>query len=170
MSKIFYERPNAPKKCPEEKNEVNTVLTEKTIEKKSLKELLANAVIVILSIGLVISIGVFLTEVNYMNYSYEREESSFWYNIENENYSRLVRDRWINVFEDVKETEGLQQCYAVADYFFAASMYKAALETQNTELMEKYEQQMQDAYTYFYDITYIAEDINNKLGLEMNME
>ena len=181
MNKVFYERPDNSRKQQNKKKQYKNlnVSFEKTVQEpeqtqadqresknNSIKELIANAAIVVLSIGLVISMMILLTEVHYMDYGYAHDEDSFWYNIEDGRYGQIVRNRWMNEFEDVKVTEGLKQCYAVADYFEAASFYKAAIDNGNMQLAEKYALKMEEAYTYFYDITYIAEDIHNKLGLE----
>jgi len=135
-------------------------------QKREIKELIANGVMIVLSIALVINICVAISVINDMNYSWARKEDNFWYSINDGNYAPLLADAWTNRFSDVKETKGLEQCYAVAEYFEAASLYKAAEYTGNAEKKEKYAKIMEEKLAYFDDIMYIAEDINMKLGIE----
>lgn len=135
-------------------------------QKRGIKELIANGVLIILSIVLVINICVALTVIGDMNYSYARDEENFWYSITDGNYAPLIADVWTNRYSGVIETDGLAQCYAVAEYFEAASLYKAADYTGNAEKKEKYAKIMEEKLAYFDDIMYIAEDINMKLGIE----
>ena len=135
-------------------------------QKRGIKELIANGVMIVLSIALVINICVAISVIGDMNYSWARKEDNFWYSINDGNYAPLLADAWTNRFSDVKETEGLEQCYAVAEYFEAASLYKAADYTGNAEKKEKYAKIMEEKLAYFDDIMYIAEDINMKLGIE----
>ena len=135
-------------------------------QKRGIKELIANGVMIVLSIALVINVCVAISVIGDMNYSWARKEDNFWYSIDDGNYAPLLADAWTNRFSDVKETKGLEQCYAVAEYFEAASLYKAAEYTGNAEKKEKYAKIMEEKLAYFDDIMYIAEDINMKLGIE----
>lgn len=135
-------------------------------QKRGIKEMIANGVLVVLSIGLVINICIAVGVISDMNYSWARDEERFWYSINDGNYAPLIADTWTNRFSDIKETDGLEQCYAVAEYFEAASLYKAADYTGDAEKKEKYAKIMEEKLAYFGDIMYIAEDIHMKLGIE----
>ena len=132
-----------------------------------IKEAIANLALILLSIVLVISIGVLISEVHMMNHTYTRKAQDFWYAIEYGNYSNLVTMKCDNEANGVYKTSELKQCYAVADYFEAASLYKAAAYKGDTEAMQKYADKMNTAYVLLDDISYVAEEIDAKLGLEI---
>lgn len=140
---------------------------EREISPKSpVKEWIANGILIVLSIMLVINLVVFVSELSDMNYSYERTENELWQDVSCENYIYLFQRTWMNRVIGVKETEGLKQCYAIADYFEAASLYKVAEYTGNAANKEKYAKIMEEKLLYFDDIMYVAEDINEKLGIK----
>lgn len=131
-----------------------------------IKDWIANAIIVLLSICFVILALVAVAEVADMNYSWAREEDEFWRYISDGNYSDIVKDVYHNENEGVKPTPGLEQCYAVANYFHAASLYKVAVNVGDTKDMEKYSAVMEECLTYMDDVSYIVEDIHMQLGME----
>lgn len=181
MNKVFYEKPQHLQNKEQKKNNSGienqyfqpsyqeqdySGQVQAVVQKRGIKELIANGIMIILSIGLVINVCIAISVIGDMNYSWEREEDSFWYSINDGNYASLIDDTWTNRFSDIKETDGLEQCYAVAEYFEAASLYKAADYTGDTQKKEKYAKIMEEKLAYFGDIMYIAEDINMKLGIE----
>ena len=122
MSKIYYERPQhlrhreenkiskqtqangeyyQPSYQPKDYSEKETI----TPLKHGIKEWITNGILIVLSIGLVINICVAISVIGDMNYSYEKKEESFWYDIEQGRYAGLISDTWDNRFSDVKETE-----------------------------------------------------------------
>ena len=135
-------------------------------QKSPVKEWIANGILIVLSILLVINLAVLALELGDMNYSYERTEKELWQDVSCENYIYLVQRTWMNRVIGINETEGIKQCYAVADYFEAASLYKVAEYTGNVANKEKYAKIMEEKLVYLDDIMYIAEDINEKLGIE----
>lgn len=135
--------------------------------KRNIKEWIANGVLIVLSLSLVISMAVLISEVRYMTNQYSRTARTFWYEINEGQYTDVIKGRHTNEVNGVVETPELRECYAVADYFEAASLYKVAVHTGNTEDMEKYLAVMEEAYKLFEDVPYIADDINAKLGLEV---
>ena len=183
MNKIFYERPrhlqnrepkqgqNQPQIQEQYNQSINQVqddfVQEKSLPvKRGIKELIANGILIVLSILLVNNVFGAITVIKDMNPYDVKEEDRFWLNIEAGDYTSLIMNTWTNRFSDVKETDGLKQCYAVAEYYEAAVLYKAADYTGNIEKKEKYAGIMEEKLDYFYDIMYIAEDINMKLGIE----
>jgi len=64
------------------------------------------------------------------------------------------------------ENVALEQCYAVADYFEAASLYKVAVENGNVVEKTKYKSIMDEKKKYMNDILYVSETIHEKLGIE----
>lgn len=135
-----------------------------------IKEWIANIALVVLSILLGISLVGLIAEVRWVGYDYTRDESDFWYYIDKEFYGQVVDYRWENEALGIKKTAELEQCYAVADYFEAASLYKVALYHNDTEKMEQYVTTMKESYSKMDDVSYLAENINDKLGIENPLE
>lgn len=139
-----------------------------SVAKNSLiKEWIANGALIILSIALVVSLIALISELRFMNTTYTRDADDFWYTIEYGNYSDLVTMKADNEAKGVHKTSELKQCYAVADYFEAASLYKAAVYKGDTEAMKQYLLRMEEAYVLFDDISYVAEEIDENLGIEI---
>ena len=136
------------------------------VSKKSLiKEWIANGALIVLSLALVLSIIMFITEMSYSFTSYTRDADDLWWYINNGNYVEVLSARHSNDAAGVMETRELSEIYAVADYFEAASMYRIAVFKNDTEDMNKYIAAMGEAYVEMNDVAYLAEDINEKLGI-----
>lgn len=129
------------------------------------KEIIANIALIALSVILGLSLIGLLAEVRWVGFDYSHDESDLWYYIDKEYYAQVVDYKWENVALGVEKTEELEQCYAVADYFEAASYYKAALYNNDVEKMDEYVDKMQEAYSKLDDVAYLAENINAKLGI-----
>lgn len=186
MNKIYYERPrnlqkNSNKEHGENTNETtieqeyfnpsyqesNTDIYARKPQKNNvIKEWVVNALLVILSIIFVVLMFAAIAENRSMHYHWERDEKDFWYEITDGRYASLLSQTWDNRFNGVHTTAGLEQCYAIAEYFEAASLYRVAVERGNLEEQEKYAGIMEEKLEYMTDIQYIAEDINKKLGIE----
>lgn len=165
--KVYYEKPNS---YTQNKRYQKTVRFsgpgKKSDSNKGVKELVFNAILIVLSIGFVFSLFNVISEARYCQMEFTQEEDTFWYYIKEGDYPRIVLDMYHNNNVDFELTPGLEQCYAVARYFEAASLYKVAVQTKNQEDMEKYSAVMKENLTYMDDILYIAEDINKELGIE----
>jgi len=136
------------------------------VSKNSLiKEWIANGALIVLSLALVLSIIMLITEMSYSFRSYNRDADDLWWYVNNGNYVELVTARNSNEAAGVFETNELSEIYAVADYFEAASLYKVAVFKNDTADMDKYLTEMGKAYIEMNDINYLAEDINEKLGI-----
>lgn len=163
---VFYEKPNMQNRSTQAKtyyassnNKMNKPVT-------SLKNLVANVVIVALSVFFVLLFFIAIAEIKDVDYAWTRDEDDFWYYISDGQYQELTEAVYHNQNEGVRETEGLKQCYAVAEYFEAASFYKVAIYVNDKEDMVKYKDIMEECLTNMDDIAYIAEEINQKLGLD----
>lgn len=170
QNNVFYQRPQQNSSSPTS-DKATTYSSPKTFTVKApasggIKDWIANAIIVLLSISFVIFALVAVAEVADRNYSWERDENEFWRYIADGNYSDIVQYVYHNENEGVKPTPGLEQCYAVANYFQAASLYKVAVNVGDTEDMEKYSAMMEECLTYMDDIEYVVEDIHLQLGME----
>ena len=129
------------------------------------KEMIANIILIVLSALFVLAtlqVGIEIADID--NY-YENNSSSFWWEYESGQYAGAVRDRYENFCNGVKKTDELAQCYAVSEYFEAASLYKTAVHTGKADKATEYKATMQDAYSRMGDVSYLAEDINEKLGI-----
>lgn len=136
------------------------------VTKKSLiKEWIANGALIVLSLALVLSIIMLITEMKYSFTSYNRDADDLWWYVNNGNYVELVTARNSNEAAGVFETSELSEIYAIADYFEAASLYKVAVFKNDTAGMDKYISAMDEAYMEMGDINYLAEEINEKLGI-----
>lgn len=136
------------------------------VSKNSLiKEWIANGALIALSLLLVLSIIMLITEMRYSFTSYNRDADELWWYVNNGNYVELVAARNSNEAAGVFETNELSEIYAIADYFEAASMYKVAFYKNDTADMEKYITQMDEAYMKMGDVNYLAEEINEKLSI-----
>ena len=97
--------------------------------------------------------------------NYERNANSFWMAYDSGRYADSIKDRYENIYNDVVTTAELKQCYAVSEYFEAASLYKAAVVTGKTDKAQEYLAVMEEALEEMGDVEYLAEDINQKLGI-----
>ena len=128
-------------------------------------ELVANIILVILSVLLVIAFITLVGELTGIDRYYERKAGSFWWDYDNGRYVDSIQSRYENTYNDVKETAELTQCYAVCEYFEAASLYKAAVHTGKEDKAMKYLETMAKAYSEMGDVSYLAEDIDARLGI-----
>ncbi len=185
MSNIYYQRPNnsgkntnrtSSKQVDVQRQEsyyqpnyqapnYRTYTKVNSIPKSTGKDLIANIILVILSILFVISFITLTAELTDIDRYYEKEASSFWWAYESGRYADSIRDRYENIYNGVKETAELSQCYAVSEYFEAASLYKTAVCTGKDEKAMKYLEKMAKAYSEMGDVSYLAEDIDAKLGI-----
>lgn len=166
QNNFFYERPNSSygPDNNQRKYESHNIPAEDAGSK--VKGLIINVILGVLSIVFGIILLMTIAEIADMDYTYTRDEDMFWYSIKDGEYSDIVCDAYHNQNEGVELTPGMEQCYAVARYFEAASLYKAAVHVGDTEDIEKYADVMEECLTYMDDILYIAEDINITLGIE----
>lgn len=131
----------------------------------STKNLVANIILAVLSITLVMGFIGLVSEMSNINNYYEKDANNFWWAYESGRYADSIRDKYENKYNGVKETAELTQCYAVSDYFEAASLYKAAVFTGKEDKAKEYLEKMAKAYALMGDVEYLAEDIDTKLGI-----
>ena len=103
-----------------------------------------------------------------LNYAFSRPAKTNWMenNVQSENYAYLL----VNYHEDMVYGGLLsgtkKECYGVARYFEAASMYKAFLQIGDTERAAREKEKMDAAYEEMGDWNIAADSIREKLGLE----
>lgn len=134
-------------------------------QQSTAKELITNIILVVLSISLVIALFTLGAELNDIDRYYEKDANSFWWAYESGRYADSIKDRYENKYNRVIETSELSQCYAVSEYFEAASLYKAAVVTGKTDKAQEYLTVMEESLEEMDDVDYLAEEINAKLGL-----
>lgn len=166
QNKVFYERPNPSNISNSDKRKQDSHIIQDEDVRSKAKELIINVILVVVSIAFGLILLTTIGELADMDYTYTRDEDMFWYSIKDGEYGDIVYDAYHNQNEGVELTPGLEQCYAVARYFEAASLYKAAVHVGDTEDIEKYVAVMEECLTYMDDILYIAEDINMTFGIE----
>ena len=125
---------------------------------------ICNFIIIILSIIFFTLVVVLCKEVFNRRY-YTTDANSFYYDINDGRYTDMVISTEENRAIGVKETKELKSCYAVADYFEAASYYKAYDENSKKEVADNYLETMKDCIKNMDDLEYAADDIDGKLGI-----
>lgn len=123
-----------------------------------------NVVIAALVILLAVMTWAALEEVSYSSYAYD--EDSFYWCLENEDYSRMITMYYTNLAEGKENDKSLQEYYAVANYFEAAADYKLYFQSGETERAEKLRNKMEEAYIRMGDLTVVKNKIDKKLGIE----
>lgn len=83
-----------------------------------------------------------------------------------ENYANLLNSYHEDVVYGGLVTEAKKECYGVAKYFEAASMYRAYLETGDTERAAREKEKMDAAYEEMGDWNIAADSIRERLGLD----
>lgn len=130
------------------------------------KNRMLNFAIVFLSFMLVV-LFLYTTSGFYQAGSaYTYTEDNLLRNIESGRYENLIGNVYENEAHGVEITDTMAECYAVAHYFEAASFYKAYLQNGRIESAEEKEKIMEEQKLLMGDLEFVAEDINERLGLE----
>lgn len=96
---------------------------------------------------------------------YTISEDSFIYSLEDGRYGDLVADYHRNMVSDVKATETMEECYAIARYYEAAIDYKLAVQENDQELQHILKEKMETAAKEMGALSYAKSEINELLGL-----
>ena len=131
------------------------------------KKIILNAIIVFLCLIFVIVSGVFISQMVDYNRSYHPDESSFLYACQEQDYVRMVNMMHRNLAAGVKSSDTMEECYAVAEYYEAATYYRAYFIAGNHDKAMKKKQIMDEKAALMGDLFYVAEDINKKLELDL---
>ncbi len=170
QKKVFYQRPskNASTSNADytpSANHSERIFTVKNAAEGSVKDWIANAIIVVLSISFVFLVLVAIAKSADANAGWSMEENDFWKYISDEYYADIVEQAYHNENIGVTLTPGLRECHAVAKYFEAASLYKAAVFAGDAEDMKKYSATMEECRKELKNVMYVVEDIDLKLGI-----
>ena len=123
-----------------------------------------NVVIVILCILLLI-VGYVAVESTIDVFSPTYGENSFRYSVEDNNFAPLVSKYYRNVAEGADSAK-MQEYYGVAEYFEAASYYKAFLEAGDTVRAERELKRMEEAAGKMGGWEMTKAVIHEQLGLD----
>ena len=115
-------------------------------------------VLVVLTIGQILRFGF---QLYGDQYHYHYDEDTFLYSIQDGQYSELPEKKNRNEMEHVKADAQLQECYAVADYYEAASMYYMYLQNGDTEKSQKAQADMKTAQSGMGELEYCAAEIDS---------
>lgn len=130
------------------------------------KEMITNIVLIVLSIAFVINLFSVIFELADIATYSTKDEDFIWFKLSEGQYAEMVADNWQNQFRGKKETEGLKQCYAITEYYEAASLYKVAVAKGNEKDKEKYAAVMEKNLECLDDVLFIIEDINELFDIE----
>ena len=137
----------------------------KQTQKQSGALLIMNLVIVALCLVL---FGGAIYMFRQLHDAFSRPVQTQWMenNISNENYAYLIENYHQDEMYGGLLPESKKECYGVAAYFEAASMYKAYLETGDTERAAREKEKMDAAYEEMGGWNIAADSIREQLGLE----
>ena len=137
----------------------------KQIQKQNGALLVMNIVIIALCLVL---FGGTIYMFKQLNYAFSRPVQTSWLesNVRNENYAYLVANYHQDEVYGGLISGTKKECYGVAKYFEAASMYKAYLESGDTERAAREKERMDEAYEEMGEWNIAADSIREKLRLE----
>lgn len=103
-----------------------------------------------------------------LNDAFSRPVRTRWMenNLSSENYAYLLDNYHQDEVYGGLLSENKKECYGVAKYFEAASMYRAYLETGDTERAAREKEKMDAAYEEMGGWNIAADSIREKLDLE----
>jgi len=116
----------------------------------------------ILSFILVGQIFVFVENINYKLYDYEVSTNNYIYSFKDGRYVDTLENYYMESTREIRNPEKLE-CMAVSEYYVAASVYRAYMD--DAAKGEKYYEKMQDARSRMKDFAYMADDIDERLGI-----
>lgn len=132
---------------------------------KDVKLLVLNIIIIILAIVIVNLAWAAGEEVMYCLIPDENKESQFYYAIEGENYDYVVSMYHENVVNGFGDKKNLQESHGAAKYLEAAFFYKMFAEAGDAERAQVQKTAMEEAALQMGDMTFLTEQINEKLGI-----
>ena len=126
--------------------------------------MITNLVIIALSFFIILFTAVGIFEMVSSMQGYTVSEDSMIYALQDGRYGELVSDYHRNMVSDVKTTETMEECYAIARYYEAAIDYKLAEQENNPELLETSEKIMKEAEAQMGALSFAKDDIDTLLG------
>ena len=117
-------------------------------------------IILILAIVTIWQLATAISDIFGSRYQYYFEKDSFFYDIEDEEYWNLPRERKANMVSNVPDDAQMLEYYAVADYYEAASMYYAYENIGNVAKSADAKAEMEEAKGRMGDLSYCADEID----------
>ena len=124
-----------------------------------------NIIIIVLSLILFVMIFLLIAEFN-SAFNRERSTESFGYFVSSEEYHQLGGIYHNNLAHGYKPDAETAEYYGVAQYFEAAFIYNAYMETGNEEMAQVYKEKMQAAKTEMGGWDIAIPSIHKQLGIE----
>lgn len=97
---------------------------------------------------------------------YHYDEEDFLRSVREQNYSSLLYHVYMNEADDIPTSADMEECYAAARYYEAATFYKAYLACGRTREAAEKKAIMAEQRALLGELDYAASEINKKLGLE----
>ena len=119
---------------------------------------------VVFVVSLLVCVAAFWSELSYAR-GYVTEPDSFYYSLQDSDYSRVLDGMYRNKAAGVEETAEYREIYAVALYFEAASYYKAYGEAGDIVSAEREKAVMEAQIPLMGELSYAVEDIHRQLGI-----
>lgn len=128
-------------------------------------QFVTNIIIALLAFLIILFTGMGIFEMIDGMRIYTVSEDSFIYALEDGRYGDLVADYHRNMVSDVKTTETMEECYAIARYYEAAIDYKLAVQENDQKLQHSLKEKMETAAKEMGALSYAKSEINELLGL-----
>jgi len=129
------------------------------------KNAVTNLIIVALCVVFVVLVWLTWRDFRNAGSQFIWSEDSLVYYIQRGNYAGMLRSAYNNEMRGIKSTDTMKECYAAAYYYEAAALYKAYAETGKTEEAEAQRRIMEEQETRMGELTFLAEEIREELGL-----
>jgi len=134
-------------------------------KRKSPVNLVLDIVIVLLCLALVAA-AAFAVSSFRDSFGWAYDADSFYYRLSDGDYGSAVEMYYLNEANKVKADDELRQYYAVAEYFEAASFYKAFRDAGDEGSAERYLARMEDAERRMGVLSFEAGKIDDILGID----
>ncbi len=128
-------------------------------------KLILNVVIVVVVLLFLLTAGVMVTEIFSAFAQPYRGRSNDYY-IKQERYFQLIDGYYSNTIAGFEGTVEEKEYYGVAEYYEAASLYKAYTVAGNTEMADLFLEKMQQAELKMGGWVITKEPIHKQLGIE----
>ena len=128
-------------------------------------QIITTIIIALLAFFTILFTGMGIFELTDGMRIYTVSEDSFLYALEDGRYGDLVEDYHRNLVSDVKPSETMKECYAIAKYYEAAIDYKLAIQENDSQLQQTAADKMKTAAAEMGALSYAKNEIDNILGI-----
>ena len=128
-------------------------------------QIITTIIIALLAFFTILFTGMGIFELTDGMRIYTVSEDSFLYALEDGRYGDLVEDYHRNLVSDVKPSETMEECYAIAKYYEAAIDYKLAIQENDSQLQQTAADKMKTAAAEMGALSYAKNEIDNILGI-----